>query len=106
MDDFKGINAATISLVEQPYRKFPTELFAKGSPISTIDLSNNLMTEIPENSETRKGNYKNTYLLTVIDLRFNKLTKAVGRLPRNHAALSEEPRPQLQLFLSVPDRNR
>ena len=33
------------------------------------------MTSIPENSlKSKNGNYKNTYLLTVIDLRFNKLT--------------------------------
>lgn len=76
LDDFKGINAATISLSNNLIRKFPTELFAKGSPISTIDLSNNLMTEIPEYSlRSKEGNYKNTHLLTVIDLRFNKLTK-------------------------------
>lgn len=76
LDDFKGINAATISLSNNLIKNFPTELFAKGSPISTIDLSNNLMTEIPENSlKSSEGNYKNTHLLTVIDLRFNKLTK-------------------------------
>lgn len=34
------------------------------------------MTEIPKYSlRSEAGNYKNTYLLTVIDLRFNKLTK-------------------------------
>ena len=76
LDDFKGINAATISLSNNLIKNFLTELFAKGSPISTIDLSNNLMTEIPENSlKSPEGNYKNTHLLTVIDLRFNKLTK-------------------------------
>lgn len=76
LDDFKGINASTISLSNNLISKFPTELFAKGSPISTIDLSNNLMTEIPKYSlKSETGNYKNTYLLTVIDLRFNKLTK-------------------------------
>ena len=33
------------------------------------------MTSIPENSlKPKDGNYKNTHLLTVIDLRFNKLT--------------------------------
>ena len=33
------------------------------------------MTSIPENSlKPKNGNYKNTHLLTVIDLRFNKLT--------------------------------
>ncbi len=74
--DFNGINASTISLSNNEITKFPTELFSKGSPITTIDLSNNLMTEIPENSlKPKNGNYKNTHLLSVIDLRFNKLTK-------------------------------
>ena len=73
---FKGINASTVSLSNNRISKFPTELFEAGSPITTIDLSDNLMTEIPENSlKPKNGNYKNTYLLQVIDLRFNKLTK-------------------------------
>ena len=75
MDDYKGINASTVTLSYNEIQKFPTELFATGSPISTIILSNNLMTSIPENSlKPKDGNYKNTYLLTTIDLRFNKLT--------------------------------
>ena len=75
MDRYKGINASTVTLSYNKIKKFPTELFASGSPISTIDLSNNLMTSIPENSlKPKNGNYKNTYLLTIIDLRFNKLT--------------------------------
>lgn len=75
MDQFNGINASTVILSYNKIKKFPTELFASGSPISTIDLSNNLMTSIPENSlKPKVGNYKNTYMLTVIDLRFNKLT--------------------------------
>ena len=75
MDQYKGINANTVTLSYNKIKKFPTELFASGSPISTIDLSNNLMTSIPENSlKPKNGNYKNTYLLTIIDLRFNKLT--------------------------------
>lgn len=75
MDQFKGINASTVVLSYNNIKKFPTELFASGSPISTIDLSNNEMKTIPENSlKPKDGNYKNTYLLTVIDLRFNKLT--------------------------------
>lgn len=75
MDEFKGINAGTITLSYNRITKFPTELFASGSPISTIDLSNNEMTSIPENSlKPKEGNYKNTYLLTTIDLRFNKLS--------------------------------
>lgn len=75
MDQYKGINASTVTLSYNKIKKFPTELFESGSPISTIDLSNNLMTSIPENSlKPKNGNYKNTYLLTIIDLRFNKLT--------------------------------
>ena len=75
MSEFKGINASTIALSYNQIEKFPTELFASGSPISTIDLCNNKMTSIPEYSlKPKEGNYKNTYLLTTIDLRFNKLT--------------------------------
>ena len=75
MSEFKGINASTITLSYNQIEKFPTELFTSGSPISTIDLSNNKMTSIPEYSlKPKEGNYKNTYLLTTIDLRFNKLT--------------------------------
>lgn len=73
---FKGINASTITLSNNRISKFPTELFEAGSPIGTLSLSGNLLTEIPEYSlRSKEGNYKNTYLLTVIDLRFNKLTK-------------------------------
>lgn len=75
MEDFKGINAGSINLANNKISKFPTELFAAGSPISTLNLSNNEMTSIPENSlKPKEGNYKNTYLLTTLDLRFNKLT--------------------------------
>lgn len=75
MDEYKGINAGTVNLAYNEIEKFPTELFAAGSPISTINLSNNKMKSIPENSlKPKEGNYKNTYLLTTIDLRFNKLT--------------------------------
>lgn len=73
-ETFKGINASTISLAYNSISKFPSDLFRTGSPISTINLSNNRMTEIPEYSlKGKNGNYKNTYLLTTIDLRFNKL---------------------------------
>ena len=57
MDQYKGINASTVTLSYNKIKKFPTELFASGSPISTIDLSNNLMTSIPENSlKPKNGN--------------------------------------------------
>ena len=75
LDNYKGINASTVTLSYNKIKNFPKELFATGSPISTIDLSNNEMESIPANSlKPKEGNYKNTYLLTVIDLRFNKLT--------------------------------
>lgn len=71
---FKGINASTISLAYNRISKFPTELFRTGSPISTFNLSNNELETIPENSlKDANGNFKNSYLLTSIDLRFNKL---------------------------------
>lgn len=76
LDDYKGINASTIDLSNNQISKYPKELFHSGSPISTLNLSSNKMTEVPENSmKSENGNYKNTYLLTVIDLRFNQLTK-------------------------------
>jgi Leucine-rich repeat (LRR) protein len=67
---YKGINASTVSLSNNKIEKFPSELFAAGSPITSIDLSGNQMRTIPKGSI--KG--KNAYLLQVIDLRFNKLT--------------------------------
>ena len=67
---YKGINASTVSLSYNKIEKFPSELFAAGSPITSIDLSGSQMRTIPKGSI--KG--KNAYLLQVIDLRFNKLT--------------------------------
>ena len=67
---YKGINASTVSLANNKFSKFPSELIAAGSPIITLDLSGNQMTSIPKGSI--KG--KKAYLLQVIDLRFNKLT--------------------------------
>lgn len=75
--EFKGINASTVTLSYNQITKFPTELFKAGSPITTLNLSGNLLTEIPENSlkPSKNGKYKNTHLLQIVDLRFNKLTK-------------------------------
>lgn len=70
-ENFKGINAASVTLSYNKFTTFPKELFTSGSPISTLDMSNNLLTEIPKGSI--KG--KKVYLLGIIDLRFNKLTK-------------------------------
>lgn len=68
---FKGINASTVTLSFNKFTEFPKELFTSESPITMLDLSNNLMTEIPKGSI--KG--KKAHLLNIIDLRFNKLTK-------------------------------
>lgn len=70
-EDFKGINASTISLAYNQIKTFPKELFSAGSPISSLNLSNNLLTEIKDGD--LKG--ENAHLLTIADFRFNKLTK-------------------------------
>ena len=67
---YKGINAASVSLSNNKIKKFPSELFTAGSPITTIDLSGNELRTIPKGSISGKK----AYLLQVIDLRFNKLT--------------------------------
>lgn len=73
---YNGINASTVTLSYNEISEFPTELFQAESPITIIDLSNNRLTKIPQYSLTPKdGKYKNTYMLTTIDLRFNKLTE-------------------------------
>ena len=67
---YKGINASSVTLANNKLTKFPSEIIAAGSPITTLDLSGNQMTSIPKGSI--KG--KNAYLLQVMDFRFNKLT--------------------------------
>ncbi len=67
---YKGINASSVTLAHNKLSKFPSEIIAAGSPITTLDLSGNQMTSIPKGSI--KG--KNAYLLQVMDFRFNKLT--------------------------------
>lgn len=70
-EDFKGINASTISLAYNQIETFPKELFSAGSPITNLNLSNNLLTEINEGDlEGEKA-----HLLQIVDFRFNKLTK-------------------------------
>ena len=70
-DNFKGINAYTVSLAYNKLKNFPKALFKSGSPIKTLDLSANELTEVKEGE--MQGS--NAYLLETIDLRFNKLTK-------------------------------
>ena len=70
-ENFKGINASSVALENNRIEKFPKEIFSAGSPITELNMSGNLLTEIPKGS--LQG--KNAYLLETFDLRFNKLTK-------------------------------
>ena len=67
---YKGINASTVSLSNNRLSRFPSELISSGSPITTLDISGNMITSIPKGSI--KG--KNAHLLQILDFRFNKLT--------------------------------
>ena len=70
-DNFRGVNVANLNLSNNRLVNFPAILFKTGSPINILMLSGNGMKEIPQGS--LKG--ENAYLLSSIDLTFNKLTK-------------------------------
>lgn len=74
-EKFKGINASTISLANNKLSVFPKEIFWAESPVSTINLAGNSLTEIKEGDIVGKDGFrnKNANLLNTIDLRFNKL---------------------------------
>ncbi len=74
-DNFKGINASTVNLANNRLSVFPYEIFKAESPISTLNLAGNLLTEIKEGDIVGKDGFrnKNANLLNTIDLRFNKL---------------------------------
>ena len=74
---FKGINASTVNLANNEFERFPSEIFAAESPITTFNIAGNKIKEIkegdirgPEGNRNEKSSY-----LTTIDLRFNKLSK-------------------------------
>lgn len=76
-ENFKGINAGTVTLANNRMEKFPKELFRAESPISTLNLAGNVISKIEEGdivNNKNGGRNKNAYLLTSIDLRFNKLS--------------------------------
>lgn len=76
--DFKGINASTVSLANNKIKEFPKELFQTKSPITTIDLSQNRLTEVPDGAfkdPKTHLNYEKSWMLQIVDLRFNQLTK-------------------------------
>ena len=65
-----GINAVTVSLSYNQLDTMPAVLFKTGSPITTLVLSGNGMTSIPEGSMV--GKY--SHYLQTLDLSYNKLT--------------------------------
>ena len=70
-DNHRGYNVGTLDLSYNRFEKMPERLFKAGSPISTLNLAGNGMTEIPEGSLTGPV----TYMLITIDLSYNKLSK-------------------------------
>lgn len=69
-DEHHGINSVSISLSYNRLKEMPAILFKTGSPMTTLVLSGNGMTEIPEGSMT--GKY--SHYLQTLDLSYNKLT--------------------------------
>lgn len=69
--NFRGYNCSTLSLAYNNFDKMPAEIMQSGSPISTLNMAGNGMTEIPEGSLTGKYSYG----LLTIDLSYNKLKK-------------------------------
>ncbi|MCD8276119.1 MAG: DUF4458 domain-containing protein [Alistipes sp.] len=70
-DDFNGINAGEINLSNNRISVFPKQLFSTGSPITTLNLMANMLSEIKEGD--LQG--ENSHLITSIDLRFNRLSE-------------------------------
>lgn len=68
---FSGVNTANISLAGNQLKKFPAVLFSTGSPLNVLNLSANQISTF--NSSDLTG--KNTYLLTTLDLTYNRLSK-------------------------------
>ena len=70
-DKFKGINASAVNITHNNLETFPGILFEKGSPMNQLILAGNGMKEIPEGS--LKG--EKTYLLEALDLSNNYLSE-------------------------------
>lgn len=56
-DSFKGINASTVNLSNNRLTTFPAILFKSGSPISSLMLMGNGMTEIPKGAMTGENSF-------------------------------------------------
>lgn len=71
MEGFSGINTTELSLAGNKLTKFPGILLSTGSPLTVLNLSANQIKTF--NSSDLDG--KNTYLLTTLDLTYNRLSK-------------------------------
>lgn len=69
MEGFEGINTSNLSLAGNKLKRFPYQLFKFGSPLNVLNLSANKI----ETFEKGDLNGKNTYMLTTLDLTFNRL---------------------------------
>lgn len=70
-DKFKGINSSAVNITHNNLETFPGILFEKGSPMNQLILAGNGMKKIPEGS--LKG--EKTYLLEALDLSNNYLSE-------------------------------
>lgn len=71
MKDFEGINTTNLSLAGNKLKSFPYQLFKFGSPLTVLNLSANQIEIFKKGDLTGK----NTYMLTTLDLTYNRLTE-------------------------------
>lgn len=69
MEGFEGINTSNLSLAGNKLKRFPYQLFKFDSPLNVLNLSANKI----ETFEKGDLNGKNTYMLTTLDLTYNRL---------------------------------
>lgn len=67
----KGINTTNLSLAGNNLKEFPKELFKNNSPLTVLNLSANQIDTFNKGDLTGK----NTYMLTTLDLTYNRLTE-------------------------------
>lgn len=67
----KGINTTNLSLAGNNLKEFPKVLFANNSPLTVLNLSANQIETFKKGDLTGK----NTYMLTTLDLTYNRLTE-------------------------------
>lgn len=71
MEDFEGINTTNLSLAGNKLKRFPYQLFKFDSPLTVLNLSANQIETFKKGDLTGK----NTYMLTTLDLTYNRLTE-------------------------------